>query len=51
MTDWKEQTADELLSQMKAEVRRICNLKMPRSIPPLFISKDLYDILKGKEND
>ena len=51
MTDWKEQTADELLSQMETEVRRICDSKMRRTIPPVFISKDLYDRLKEEEND
>ena len=49
MTDWKEQTAEELLSQMKAEVRRMLDSKNPRSIPPLIISKDLYDKLKEEQ--
>ena len=47
MTDWKEKTAEELLSQMKAEVRRICDSKKRLTLPPLIISKDLYDKLKG----
>ena len=49
MTDWKEQTADKLLSQMKAEVRRICDSKKRLTLPPVFISKDLYDRLKEEQ--
>jgi hypothetical protein len=49
MTDWKEQTADELLSQMETEVRRVCDSKKRLTLPPLIISKDLYDRIKEEQ--
>ena len=49
MMNWKEQTADEILSQMETEVRRICDSKMRLTLPPVFISKDLYDRLKEEQ--
>jgi hypothetical protein len=45
MTDWKAQTAKELISQMKNEVLRMRNLKMPHTLPAWIITKDLYDKL------
>jgi len=49
MTDWKAQTAEKLISQMKNEILRICNSKMSPNIPPYIITKDLYDKLKKEE--
>jgi hypothetical protein len=51
MTNWKAQTAEELISQMKNEILRIGNSKMSYTIPPLIITKNLYDKLKKQEND
>tara|TARA_R110000868_G_scaffold404685_1_gene683115 strand:- start:351 stop:503 length:153 start_codon:yes stop_codon:yes gene_type:complete len=49
MTDWKAQTPEELVSQMKNEILRICNSKMSLTIPPLILTKYLYDKLKKEE--
>jgi len=52
MTDWKEQTAEELMTDMENEILRRRNSKMPRTLPPLIITKDLYDRLNAQvKND
>ena len=46
MTNWEEPTAEELIFQMENEILRIHNLKISHTLPPLIITKNLYDKLK-----
>jgi hypothetical protein len=51
MTNWKAQTAEELIFQMENEILRMHNLKMPHTLPRFIITKNLYDKLKETQND
>jgi hypothetical protein len=47
MTDWKDQTAEELICQLKNEVERISNLPMGHNYDKMiYISRNLYEKLK-----
>lgn len=45
--NWKETNFDELISQMKEEVKRICNFPMKPELPTLLIAKTTLEKLNG----
>jgi hypothetical protein len=47
-SDWKEQTSEELISQIENERHRILKLKMRDYINPYIVTKKLYDKLKNE---
>jgi hypothetical protein len=51
MTEWKPETADEIISNFQSHIKDICNRKMPNTLPKRIVTKTEYNFLKNLKND
>ena len=51
MTEWKPETADEIISNIQSHVKDFCNRKIPNTLPKWIVTETEYNFLKNLNND